>query len=60
MAEAADPVIPDAELARSDPELHRKLTAAGCSEHEAKGVGATLGRAAAKVRRCRLTLSNPR
>jgi len=29
VAEAADPVIPDAELARSDPELHRKLTAAG-------------------------------
>ena len=44
---AADPVIPDPELARHDPDLHRKLTASGMSEYDAKGAGMAMQRAAA-------------
>ena len=43
----ADPVIPDPELARHDPDLHRKLTASGMSEYDAKGAGMAMQRAAA-------------
>ena len=43
----ADPVTPDPELARHDPDLHRKLTASGMSEYDAKGVGMALQRATA-------------
>ena len=43
----ADPVIPDPELARHDPDLHRKLTAGGMSEYDAKGAGMAMQRAAA-------------
>ena len=45
--EDADPVIPDPELARHDPDLHRKLTASGMSEYDAKGAGMAMQRAAA-------------
>ena len=43
----ADPVIPDPELARHDPDLHRKLTASGMSEYDATGAGMAMQRAAA-------------
>jgi phosphorylated CTD-interacting factor 1 len=44
-----DAVIPDPELAKSDPELRRKLVAAGLSAYDANGVGMELARAAARA-----------
>jgi hypothetical protein len=48
-AAAPDPVVPDPTLARTDPELMRKLVAAGLSDFEARGVCMDIGRAAAKA-----------
>ena len=42
-----DPVIPEGDAARQNPDLHRKLTAAGASTSTAKGVCVQMGKAAA-------------